>query len=555
MSVMEAFRRMVPEDAQRSDAITKEQIRTGLAALGCYLPYHEVNDLMCAFDCSPDGYITAHNWMTVFCSVKVTAKRTASPQRGNTSGKARPAKAISLASDSLHTYEPFSAHSSVLDPRLSALPSSQASFLTLRRNRSSAITEESGYISSASISDASSLQPVPDTHVIATSQPGTRLIQAARAFTNYSGSSAAVDHSERLMRSLGSLVYSGPGRHHEVLGQLDAGGVVTVVAVSGPWARVRVEKMEGWVPLQHLDPIVDRKVYEGKDNELRAVPALEAKSKAAVYIRKEPDWAAKAVKKLAAQEVTEVLGANNHWLKVVTASGYKGWLPQPDTDLSGLSYEAEQQHKQEKSTTQSSPLTIPAETTALQAWIKALRPSPISQQSKADIEARIAVKMAALLNRHTDCLNAYIHKATFREQLVAKWKNVAVARAFIQWKEVTKAAGDDYSAQVQAQNAVVTRARTGQRSRIQEEKALLRSRLSQRAQSVRQEMRTLLAATRRSESVKLQERSIKVKVSRQSNSAAIRCRKDTLQTQKCEAAATIRWQSQSISQRRTPSFL
>ena len=553
---MEAFRKIVPEDAQRTDAITKDQIRTGLAALGCYLPYHEVNELMCAFDCSPDGYVTAHNWVTVFCTVKVTTKRAASPQRGNTSAKARPAKAISLASDSIHTYEPFSGQSSVLDPRLTVLPSSQASFLTLRRNHSSAITEESGYISSASISDASSLQPVPDTHVIATSQPGTRLIQAARAFTNYSGPSAAIDTSERLMRSLGSLVYSGPGRHHEVLGQLDTGGVVMVSAVSGPWARVRVESMEGWVPLQHLDPTVDRKVYEGKDNELRAVPALEAKSKAAVYIRKEPDWAAKAVKKLGVQEVTEVLGASNHWLKVVTASGYKGWLPQPDTDLSGYSYDVElTQHSQKKSITQPSPIPVSTEATALQAWIKALRPSPISQQSKADIEARIAVKMEALLVEHTHCLNARIHKGAFREQLVAKWKNVAVARAFVQWKGVTRGAGDNYSAQVQAQTAYVTRARTGQRSRIQEEKALLRSRLSQRAQSVRLEMRTLQAIASRSESVKLQERSIKVRVSRQSNSAAIRSRIDTLHTQKCEAAATIRWQSQSSSQRHTPSYL
>lgn len=110
-------------------------------------------------------------------------------------------------------------------------------------------------------------------------------------------------------------------------------------------------------------------------------------------------------------------------------------------------------------------------------------------------------------------------------------------------------AGDDYSAQVHVQNAAITRARTEQRSRIQEEKALLRSRLSQRAQSVRQEMRSLLADKRRSESVKLQERSIKVRTSRQSNSAAIRTRKDTLLTQKCEAATTVRWQSESISQR------
>ena len=116
-------------------------------------------------------------------------------------------------------------------------------------------------------------------------------------------------------------------------------------------------------------------------------------------------------------------------------------------------------------------------------------------------------------------------------------------------------AGDDYSAQVHAQNASITRVRTEQRSRIQEEKALLRSRLSQRAQSVRQEMRGLLADRNRSESVRLQERSIKVRASRQSNSAAIRTRKDTLLAQKCEAATTIRWQSESISQRRKPSEL
>lgn len=435
MSVMEAFRRMVPEDSQRTDAVTKEQIRTGLAALGCYLPYHEVEEMMCAFDCSVEGYITAHNWVTVLCAVKVVPKRSVSPQRVVISGKPRPAKAISLASNSIQAYEPFSAHSSVLDPRLSALPSSQASFLTLRRNhsKSSVITEESGYISSASLSNASSLQPIPDTQVLAMSQPGTRLIQAARAFTNYNAASPTTDMSERLMRSLGSLVYSGPGRHHEVLGQLDAGGVIMVLAVTGPWARVRVEKLEGWVPLQHLDPTVDRKIYEGKDNELRAIPAMEAKSKAAVYIRKEPDWASKAVKKLAVQEVTEVLGASNNWLKVVTASGYKGWVPQPDTDLSGLSYDtetSEAHHHQTVSVLQPN-ITCHKAPTALQAWIKALHPSPISQESKEAIEVRIASKMATLLAERARSLEAHIHTTVFREQLIAKWKNVAVARAFV----------------------------------------------------------------------------------------------------------------------------
>lgn len=438
MSVMEAFKRMVAPDAERTDGVTKEQIRAGLVSLGCYLPYHEVSDMLCAFDCTPDGYITAHNWVTVLCATKAAPpKRSVSPQRGSSTGKSRPTKVISLAAESIQTYEPFSAQSSILDPRLSAFPSSQASFITMKGNRrsaSSVITEESGYISPASLSNVSSLQPVLETQVLATSQPGTRLIQAARAFTNFSsGPYPQVNTEERLMRCLGSLIYSGPGRHHEVLGQLDAGGVALVLRVNGLWANVRVGKVEGWVSLQHLDPTIDRKIYTEKDKELGEITAVEAKSKATVYMRKAPDWSAKAVKKLAVNEVTEVLGGNKDWVKVMTTSGYKGWVAQPDTSIHGGRPLSQSQGRN----TQGGKGELGAETTkahtksAVQVWIEAMRPSPLSPHSREVINARIAAKMAVLVTERLRRLQIYTHKSHFRNQLVARWKNIAIARGFM----------------------------------------------------------------------------------------------------------------------------
>lgn len=418
ISLLEAFYRMVPSNSQKQDSLTKEQIRIGLKTLGFQLNLHEIATMMAAFDTDQEGRVSAYCWTSALCSVQpVSRKVQISPKAG--SPRSPVLKAIPLSGNfSLCSSQAFGTAG------VSSRPSTSASLLQLHRSLSPRLkTEDSGFISDVNVSKASSLQPPLDAQAILTAPPGPRLIQAAKVLTNLSAPVTPLEE-ERLMRSLGSHVYSGPGRQHEVLGQVDAGGVVSVRKTAGPWAKVEVGTMEGWVPLQHLDSILDRKVYQGKDCEVQEFPAAQATAIAAVYLRQEPGWEGRAVRKLKPGEVTEVLGVNNRWLKVLCNSGYKGWIPQAATDLHDL-------HPAPVSVPQScapSPSSTP--TPPFQKWLEAIRPALLSKETQRTFSSRIEAKMAALGETQYQDLGERLRKRQFRTRLISSWMQLAVTRAF-----------------------------------------------------------------------------------------------------------------------------
>ena len=419
ISLLEAFYRMTPKDSQNSVGLTKEQIKSGLMSLGLELNLHEINTMLAAFDTDEKGLVTAFCWTSVICSVQpANRKPQISPKTGSPRSPA--VKAIPLSGNfSICSAQAFGGTG------VSSRPSTSASLLQLHRSMSPRLkTDDSGFISEVNTSKASSLQPPLDAQAILSVPPGPRLVQAAKMLTNLSAPVTPLDE-ERLMRSLGSHVYSGPGRQHEILGQVDAGGVVTVRKTAGPWAKVAVGTMEGWVPLQHLDSTLDRKVYKEKDCEVQDFPASRATAIATVYLRQEPGWEGRAIRKLKPGEVTEVLGGNNRWLKVLCTSGYKGWIPQAATDLNDI------HPPPPLANTHSSPGShTSTPTPPLQKWLDTMKPALLSKETQQAFAYRIETKMAALGETQYQDLGERLRKRQFRMRLISSWMHLATSRAF-----------------------------------------------------------------------------------------------------------------------------
>ena len=422
ISLLEAFHRMVPPDSPRPEGLLKEQIKAGLKTLGLELNMHEVNVMLAAFDTDAEGYVTPYVWTSVLCAVPPPVKI-----KKPVKVAAKPGSSLSPTSKAIPLSGTFSLSSSqAFGPGAgSSRPSTTTSLIHLHRSLSPRQrTDDSGFISTVNISKASSLEPPLDTQAILTVPPGPRLIQAAKVLTNLSTPVTPMDE-ERLMRSLGSLMYTGPGRHHEVLGQVDAGGVVTVRTIAGPWAKVAVDSMEGWVPMQHLDSTLDRKVYQGKDSEVKAFPASQAITASTVYLRQEPNWESRAIKKLKPGEVTEVLGVNNHWLRVLSTNGYKGWLPLTSTNLKSVISSVIPAKTLVSSTTD-----VPETTPLFQKWLDTMNPGVLSKQTQAAFTYKIEAKMAALGEMQYQDLGERLRKRQFRMRLINIWQHIPQSRAF-----------------------------------------------------------------------------------------------------------------------------
>jgi len=419
ISLLEAFYRMVPPHSPRPDSLTKDQIKAGLKTLGFQLNLHEIATMLSAFDTDKEGCVPAYCWTSALCSVQPASRKAQfSPKAGSPRSPTK--KAIPLSGNfSLCSSQAFGTAG------VSSRPSTSASLLQLHRSLSPRLrTEDSGFISDVNVSKASSLQPPLDAQAILSVPPGPRLLQAAKVLTNLSAPVTPLEE-ERLMRSLGSHVYSGPGRQHEILGQVDAGGVVTVRKTAGPWAKVAVGALEGWVPLQHLDSTLDRKVYQEKDCEVQTFPIARATATATVYLRQEPGWEGRAVRKVKPGEVTEVLGVNNRWLKVLCSSGYKGWIPQAATDLHDFRPPPVSANTQSCAT---SPSTTP--TPSFQKWLETIRPAILSKETQQTFSCRIEAKMAALGETQYQDLGERLRKRQFRMRLISSWMHLATSRAF-----------------------------------------------------------------------------------------------------------------------------
>lgn len=65
--------------------------------------------------------------------------------------------------------------------------------------------------------------------------PSERLVEATR-FVLSKGDKNKIEIINKPFRSLGSIVYSGPGRHHEMLGEIGRNGTVMVIGMNSVWA-------------------------------------------------------------------------------------------------------------------------------------------------------------------------------------------------------------------------------------------------------------------------------------------------------------------------------
>lgn len=414
LSLLEAFSQMSSED--RAGEIPAKEVRAALSKMPIQFPVTEINLIMEALQTDGDP-VSLNTWIRVLCSADLPAEEHRIPKK-QVQATQRPILLTSATSDSRFTPLANTPRRPLTAPSLKSL---SARPLLKQQGK-----DESICVSSTHWSESSSVRPAEDLPSLLGESPGTQLVEAGRLITN----TAELDEGRRVhkeMRSLGTHAYSGPGRHHEVLGEIEEGGVVTVLEENGVWARVQCGVYEGWVPLCKLDEEVARRLYSRHDSRAKPLGVKETGALSQLYLRKEPCWSSQALTKLSARAASGVIGGNEEWVKVEVA-GRRGWVPRQFTSLSARTEVAQDQSK-------SFWAPLPAEKPDLFADYDRLKKSfltpPVLPQKTLDsLKTAVQQKMDSLAVQNQDLLRKKLERLEWRKRVIMQWMKLELSQAF-----------------------------------------------------------------------------------------------------------------------------
>ena len=400
-----------------------------LLQLPCHLTQTDANRIGEAM--SLEGEMSLDTWIKVLCGIVVKEI----PRPSSTRSVRPPSILLSneipvstqYQSFSTATRRPLTAHS---------LKSSQ-SVKQIHSN-------DNDCVSATHWSQSSSVQTVEDP--VATEQPGKRMVETGRLMTNNPELKKTQVLNKR-MRALRTFAYSGPGRHHEVLGELEAGGVVTVLEVNSVWAKVQCSGYEAWVPLCKLDEEVTRPIYSAHDTRQRPESAHQTGAVSQLYVRKQPGWSSQALQKLKAHEEVKVLGGTDNWVKVATSAGNRGWVPRAHTSLPPST--APLVPALWSNSVSSHNLTQSGFTLTTQG---------LSAERMGEMQLQVESKMKSLEVEFQNKLKKQVERMELKRRFVRSWTNVELSRAFQRWhlKVFTKSKYDRFTAE-QTQKLRLTR--------------------------------------------------------------------------------------------------
>ena len=409
ISLMQAF----AQAGKRGTEVEREELREGLVRLAPHFPVTEIGMILNALY-AEQSKVTADVWVQVLCSA-------AQPEERKTlSRPPAPTKPILLAADTMdNRYTPMTTFT-----RPVTAPQFQV------RSRLSTHAQESDCVSATNWSESSSTKEPEELPLLVSCAPGEKLVGAGRLLTN----TAELGETRLIlkeMRSLGTHAYSGPGRHHEVLGEIEAGGVVTVLETNGVWGRVQCGKYEGWVPLCKLDEEVNRRLYSRHDLRFHSLENMQVSILSQVYVRKEPNWSSQALTKLEARSLPAV-GVTKDWVKVECEGGLRGWVPRQFTSLRSQSEDPQiETHQSIHSINQSIDLFREYDKQN-QSYFSS---SIIGQASLNTLKSVVKEKMRDLGEQHKMGIRERLERMAFRKRMVRNWLNLDLSQGFHQWRK------------------------------------------------------------------------------------------------------------------------
>lgn len=374
-------------------------LREWLLQLPCHLPVTDVNRIIEAL--GPAVPLNLDTWLRVLCSADANTQ-VSRPS----SGLARPTSILLAAesNDPKHTALSATSHRPLTAPIL------KSSHSVLKQTWH----ESSACVSSTHWSESSSVQPVEAPSTWLSAQPGERLMASGRLLTN-DPDLGEVRTVFKSMRTHRTFAYAGPGRQHEVLGEVEDGGVVTVKERNGVWAKVVCGEYEGWVPLCKLDEEVNRRLYSAHDSRPRPEQVKQTGALSKLYVRKQPDWSAQALQKLQATEQAAVLGATDSWVKVATSTGRRGWVPRSHTSLSVLPTPRTQELRPPQQATHST-LT------------------PALAHKVEELRQVVESKMKTLNSQYREKLRMNVERMELKRHFVQNWAKLELSKALRKWR-------------------------------------------------------------------------------------------------------------------------
>jgi len=392
--------------AQAFDQMTSsgKALREWLLQLPCHLPVTDVNRIIETL--KGEGPLNLDTWLRVLCSADTSAQ-VSRPS----SGTSRPTSILLAAESPDPKYTSLSA--------TSHRPLTAPPFKSTRSVLKPTWHENSACVSSTHWSESSSVQPAEDPSTWLSSQPGERLVASGRLLTN-EPDLGEVRPVFKTMRALRTFAYAGPGRQHEVLGEVEDGGVVTVKERNGVWAKVICGEYEGWVPLCKLDEEVNRRLYSAHDTRPRPEQMKKTGTLSKLYVRKQPHWGAQALQKLRATEQAEVLGATDSWVKVATSTGRRGWVPRSHTSLSAVPTPRTQELR----------APPPVEHITHSAFLTPV----LSTQTTEVLRQVVETKMKTLESQYQEKLRVNVERMELKRHFVQNWAKMELSKALRKWR-------------------------------------------------------------------------------------------------------------------------
>jgi len=411
-------------------ALPRESLREGLTRFAPQFPVTEIVMILAALYADEES-VSADTWVKVLCSAALPVEDHRAPSR-----PAVPSRPLLLAAETTDArYTPMSTFTRPITAPHQMVKSRLSTKL------------ESDCVSSTNWSETSSMKETEELPQLLASAPGEKLVEAGRLLTN----TAELGETRLVlkeMRSLGTHAYSGPGRHHEVLGEVEAGGVVTVLETNGVWARFQCGLYEGWVPLCKLDEEVDRRLYSRHDNRLHPLPESQVSLLSQVYVRKEPNWSSQALTKVEAKPLRAV-GANADWVKVECESGLRGWVPRQHTSMRYHTEDLQPHIQPIVWTANDSTDLFHQYDKQTQSYFSS--PS-IARASLTSLKGVVQHKMSDLSSQYQATIQAKLDTMAFRKRMVRNWLNLELSQGFHQWrKRVTSTSKYDKYLQEQTQ--------------------------------------------------------------------------------------------------------
>lgn len=393
--------------------LQRDSLREGLTRFAPQFPVTEIGMILSALYAEEES-VSADIWVKVLCSAALPVEERRVPPR-----PVVPSKPLLLAAETNDVR--YTSMSTFTRPIT-------APYLMAKSRLSNKLDNDC--VSSTNWSETSSMKEPEELPQLMASAPGEKLVEAGRLLTNTAelGEARLV---QKEMRSLGTHAYSGPGRHHEVLGEVEADGVVTVLETNGVWARVKCGQYEGWVPLCKLDEEVGRRLYSRHDNRLVPLAESQISLLSQVYVRKEPDWASQALAKVEAKPVRAV-GVNADWVKVECDGGLRGWVPRQHTSMRGQTEELQSQVQQVVWNADDSTDLFHEYDRQTQSYFSS--PS-IARASLTSLKGVVQYKMNALGSQYEATLQHKLDTMAFRKRMVRNWLNLELSQGFHQWRK------------------------------------------------------------------------------------------------------------------------